>query len=422
MVGLRESDEPRILKYREEVEIDKDGGPRYRRGILQDISDIRTLERQAEMGARLESVGTLAGGIGHDFNNLLTSVTAGVSLARLDMEEGNQRNLAEELGRIEDAAEQARQLARQLLVFSKGSEPVRAVVCAEKIAREAATLAVRGSSLRVEFDADGAETNVFADPGQLHQIFFNLAINARDATNTNSFRLLRVLFDNERVNNGRRDNLSPGQYTRIRFVDNGSGIEQDVAHRIFDPFFSTKGSSGLGLSITQRIARNHGGNIEVKSTPEEGTEFIVYLPAATPTQIEIDGEADAGAMSWEGEILVLDDEKNVLETYRRMATRLGFSATLVPETHEAIDEYRIRFEKGKPFNLVILDLTIKGSKGGDHAAKRILEMDPNANVIISSGYSENPIVSNFHEFGIKAFLPKPFDFGSLRQTVAKALG
>ncbi|MDX2177571.1 MAG: PAS domain S-box protein [Candidatus Sumerlaeia bacterium] len=407
-----------ICMYHETTEAGADGAPAARNGVLQDVTDLRDLERQLAMASRLDSVGTLAGGIGHDFNNFLTGVTAGASLAKVDARRGDLAGVMEELTRIEEAAMQARNLARQLLVFSKGSEPVRAVVDVRGVVEEAVALACRGTSVRFTINDDAAGVRVYGDRGQLYQVCFNLALNAREATAGTTMPRLAVTLEHRRPG---ASELLKGEHLRVVFADNGEGIQEDVVSRVFDPFFSTKGSSGLGLSVCQRIVRNHSGHIALDSKRGVGTRVIVDLPVATETQVEKEGSGTDSSFHGTGEVLVMDDETFILDTYARLLRHFGFHAVKVSNGEQAVEAYRSALATGARFRAVLLDLTVRGGKGGDYAAAEILKLDPQACVMLASGYSENPILARHAEHGIRGVLTKPFGLAQLREALSKAL-
>ncbi len=419
------SEIPGAFVYHEEWDSDSKHGL-VRRGILQDVSELRELERQVELASRLDSVGTLAGGIGHDFNNLLTGITVGVSLARINLEDRNLAGVSKEIDRIEGAARQARKLAAQLLVFSKGNQPVYRAFCLKNVVDEAVSFSTHGSPVKATSDwtADTDEVFVNGDDGQIYQVFFNLLYNARESMGEVSSPSVHVRASEVSVDPSSEliTLLSTGNYIRVEIADNGPGIAPDILPRVFEPFFSTKGGTGLGLAVSQRILRNHGGNILLESELMRGTTVSAFIPARRREAAPVPVEDETATQELSGRVLVMDDEPAMRDAMKTLIGVLGMQATCVSEGEEALAEYKRARDAGQPYVVTILDVTIRGGQGGDWAAQRILEVDPSARIIVTSGYTDSPMAASHTSFGISAFLSKPFMLEEVRRSLIKALG
>ena len=210
--------------------------------------------------------------------------------------------------------------------------------------------------------------------------------------------------------------IRPGKYVNISIIDQGEGISENRLEKIFEPYYTTKEfgvqkGTGLGLSISKSIMQKHGGDITVKSKVGLGTTFDFYLPAdnsetiCKDTILEVEGE---GSIFGNGKILVMDDEKTIRTLTKHMLTHLGYNAEFAQDGKEAIDLYQNAMLCGKPFDAVILDLTIRGGMGGQGAIKKLREIDPNVKGIVSSGYSQDPVMANFRDFGFCGVITKPY--------------
>jgi PAS domain S-box-containing protein len=392
-------------------------------GTLRDVTASRAAEeelRQSETRRqKLESLALLAGGIAHDFNNLLTGIVGNLSLAVHDTAPGG--DLRTSLEEAERAGLRAQELTRQLLTFSKGGAPIKKVVELGRLVRETVTFACRGTSVRPLVKLPDAPLTAEVDEGQIGQVINNIAINAVQAmpaggTLTVSASLVELPHENA-------FGLPAGNYARVSLLDTGIGIPQALLERVFDPYFTTKQQgSGLGLAISHSIVSRHGGTIGVKSEVGSGSEFEVFLPAAGRAESSARTELPPAAPGLGGgRVLVMDDEEQVRNLALRMLERLGFETMGVPDGERTIAAYREAREQGRPFTLVIMDLTITGGMGGKEAVGALLALDPGARVIVSSGYSNDPIMASFAEYGFAAVLPKPYRLQQMKETLARVL-
>ena len=367
-------------------------------GTLEDITDLQRARHDLLKTQKLESLGVLAGGIAHDFNNILTAVFGNISLARLQLHDSEA--VAKRLEDSEKAIVRATDLTKQLLTFARGGEPVKKVVRVNDLLQEAARFVLRGSNVTCEFDHADDLWPVEADGGQLSQVIHNLMLNAVQAMPKGGTVTIRT----EKVSippNGDR-------FVRISVADNGVGIPENNLQRIFDPYFTTKSrGNGLGLATCYSIIKKHGGKIRVESTVGEGTEFIISLPASDQECLD-DPKLQTKLFPGSGSVLVMDDNEDVRSTAQVILKELGYTVELAENGTEAVGLYLKRKEQGTPFSAVILDLTIPGGMGGRETIEKLLEIDPDVKAIVSSGYSNDPVMANYREYGFNAVLSKPY--------------
>ena len=382
---------------------------------LRDATELRTREEARQQEEKLRSLGVLAGGIAHDFNNALMSIAGYVELAK-DADPGPR---GEMLDRAEAAAMAARDLTGQLLSFAKGGEPRRRVTNIGRLLHDTVALAGAGSRMRVSVDTPEDLWHASVDSGQFRQAVTNLVINAQQATAEGGW--LRVTAHNVVGQFGAAAASGNPRFVRIDFEDNGRGIPEDLRHRVFEPYFSTKqGGSGLGLTTAFTICRNHGGALKLESFEGRGTTFSAFFPASSEVAAE---REPAGTARPEGNarILVLDDEPMVRDILAMMLERFGYSVETVADGRRAVERYVEELRKGTPFDLLIMDLTIPGGMGGLKAMAEIRTHDPGARAIVASGYSDDPTMANYREAGFVAALAKPFRRTELAQVLSAVL-
>jgi two-component system cell cycle sensor histidine kinase/response regulator CckA len=386
--------------------------------VFRDVTSSRKRMEEMQRADKLESVGILAGGIAHDFNNLLTSIMGNISMAQLSP--ACDAETADLLAKADGACERAKDLTRQLLTFAKGGAPVKETVSLGELIRSSSIFALTGSNVCAEFDIAEDLPPVDADRGQISQVLNNLVINAAEAMPAGGVMTIRA----DRMQLGGNDlpNLPGGAYVRISVRDRGTGIPNDVLPRIFDPYFTTKQhGSGLGLATCYSIIRKHGGHIAADSEPGQGSTFRFYLPAsATPAFPNGQGPR-GGVISGRGRVLLMDDEEIIRSTASRMLMRLGYEVMLAVKGEEAIDLFREARESAQPFDAVILDLTIPGGMGGRETLGRLLAMSPDVKAIVSSGYSEDPVMGDFMTYGFCGVLSKPYDMKQMSRVLHQVL-
>ncbi|MDO8473831.1 MAG: PAS domain S-box protein [Dehalococcoidia bacterium] len=394
------------------------GGESYTQSTFRDVTDRKRNEEDQNRAQKLESVGTLAGGIAHDFNNMLTGILGNISFVRSELPHG--RKLDERLEEAEKACLQAKGLTQQLLTFAKGGAPIKKIVSIAELIRDNATLALRGSGTRCEYSVPDDLCPVEVDEGQIGQVIANLVINAAEVTPAGGILYLEA--KNSAVRKEDALPLSDGAYAQIIVRDRGVGIPKEHLSRIFEPYFTTKKSgSGLGLAASHSIIKNHGGHITVESEVGVGTTFRVYLPAsAKPAPVKAREEQYAPTVG-EGRILVMDDDDAIRSLLSDILESAGYGVELAVDGVEAIEKFARARAAGNPFDTVIMDLTIPGGMGGKEAIKELLRIDPQVKAIVSSGYSNDPAMANFRQYGFKGVVAKPYKIGDMVNAVRRVL-
>ena len=409
-----------------EINISLSAGPikmgeevRGRFVIFRDITERKMLEEEYQKTVRLESVGTLAGGIAHDFNNFLTGIMGNIGLAKRYVEPKSKAE--DRLLEAEKASLRAKDLTQQLLTFARGGAPIRKLVSITELIRDSATFALRGSNTGCDFSLPDDLCPVKADEGQINQVITNIVLNADEAMPEGG--ILNIGAKNTVIQKGGALPLPKGNYIEITIADHCVGIPQEHLSKIFDPYFTTKQKgSGLGLATAYSIVKNHGGYITAESTPTVGTTFHIYLPASKKRMPRKEKEAAAQpALLGKGRILVMDDDEIIRQLLDDELTSVGYEVELTVDGAEAIEHYRKARESGQPFDAVILDLTIPGGMGGKEAINKLLEIDPNVKAIVSSGYSTDPIMSDFKDYGFSGVVAKPYKVEQLEKTLHSLL-
>jgi PAS domain S-box-containing protein len=384
-------------------------------GVLfsgEDITDKSLMQNELLKNQKLESLGVLAGGIAHDFNNILTGIVGNISLARMNID--NAGKAGQLLENAEKASLRASSLATQLLTFAKGGTPIKKRVSVVPIVEEAMSLALRGANVKGIVTAPESIHVIDADEGQLSQVFNNLIINAVQAMPGGG--TLTVTAENYSLKDTNEYLLPQGEYIMLSFSDQGCGIPEEEQKKIFDPYFTTKsGGNGLGLASANSILIRHGGHIGVKSVIGQGTTFTILLPSIAETFSKC--QAATGSLTTEdhggGTILVMDDERMILDIATDMLEHLGYRAVTCENGAEAVAAYKDGQTLGAPFAAVIMDLTIPGGMGGKEAAVQILAIDPQARLVVSSGYSNDPIMANYGSHGFAGAVTKPYTVAQL---------
>jgi PAS domain S-box-containing protein len=384
---------------------------------IRDITALRKAETDRLQFSKLESLSILAGGIAHDFNNILAAILGNISLAMLEQNMGEQGR--QRLTAAEKACLQAQNLAGQLLTFAKGGAPIKKLISLESLVAEAASLACRGSQVRCEYGFAQDLLAIAGDPGQINQVFQNLIINAFQAMPGGG--TVRIQGENVKIGEKSELPLMAGNYVKTSIQDHGSGIPKKYLQRIFDPYFTTKQQgSGLGLATAYSIITNHHGQISVESRLGEGTTFHVYLPASDQ-KITQQPEETTELLTGKGKILVMDDEAMVREVLGAMLPTLGYEAEVAKDGVEAIELFSQAQGSAESFAAVILDLTVPAGMGGKETIEKLLKIDPQVKAIVSSGYSDDPIMADFQEYGFIAVIAKPYKVAELGKVLNHAL-
>ena len=388
--------------------------------VIRDMSERIKIEHELQKASKLESVGTLAGGIAHDFNNLLMSILGNISLAKLSLPP--ETRAFSQLLEAEKASLLAKGLTQQLLTFAKGGQPVKKPVRLVPILENATQLILRGGRIQSAFRFPNDLWDLYADESQLNQAFHNLILNAQQAMPQGG--TLEIEADNfpttERQNTPGLP-LENHPHVRIRIKDSGCGIPLENLSRIFDPYFTTKSyGSGLGLATTYSIITSHNGHMEVASTIGKGTVFTIYLPASS-VRAMIPPLPTSDLRLGQGKILVMDDEEAIRLLLEQMLRHLGYTVEVTQNGEEAIERYVKAQELGQPFSALILDLTIPGGLGGKDTIQRLRLLDPQVRGIVSSGYSNDPVLSHFHSYGFQGMVAKPFRLDELSEALYQVL-
>ncbi len=388
--------------------------------LFRDITDqFRQQEEQQRM-SKLNSLGVLAGGLAHDFNNLLTTILGNVFVAKLRMIPNDP--LTQNLEQAEQACLRAKELTQQLLTFAKGGAPIKTSVALGDLLRKSTIFALSGSSLSCHFDIPEHLWPLDADPSQLRQVFQNIALNARQAMPEGGHFTIRV--ENLNLHSPPllpSPSLSPGNYLKISFQDQGTGIDPQHLPNIFDPYFTTKsGGSGLGLATAHSIIQQHQGHISVESTLGEGTTFQVFMPSSYAAPDPIDTKMSVLPQG-RGRILVMDDEASIRRMVQDALTQFGYEVTGVTNGQEAIEAFSLSLQTGETFDVVLLDLTVPGGMGGKEAIHHLRKLDPHLKAVVTSGYSDDPIMSNFERYGFQGILVKPYKILDLAKLLESML-
>lgn len=386
--------------------------------VINDITERKRLEEDLIKVQKLESIGVLAGGIAHDFNNILTALLGNVTLAKLHLNEGHRSH--EALTEAENGFARARDLTRQLLTFAKGGAPVRRVGSLASLLVETPRFALTGSNVRCKCSVPEDLWPVSFDAGQISQALNNLIINAKQAMPAGGRIMLTA--KNLRLKTDEVPSLQEGDYVCIAIHDRGVGIPQEHLRKIFDPYFTTKQQgSGLGLATTYSIITRHEGQIAVESQLGIGTKFSIYLPAARGLELPADGEP-AELVFGEGRVLLMDDEATIRRVAGRLLERLGYRVDYAVDGAEALDLYRAARDAGQPYRVVILDLTVAAGMGGEECIKRLRDIDPHVRAIVSSGYSNDPVMAQYERFGFAGVVAKPYRLNELSAALQHAIG
>jgi len=375
----------------------------------------------AQQSRHVEALGVLAGGIAHDINNMLTIVMSNTSLAMLD--DTAMACVGDCLRDIQNGAARARDLTQQLTTFAKIDSPLRSPVVLPTLVRDATETHLRGLPIQTEMDCTPDLWPAQVDPEQVGLLVQNLLLNA--AQSIADAGVVRLVLRNEVVAAGGPLPLKPGRYVRLTVIDSGRGVSPELLPRLFEPYsHPRRAGSGLGLATVYAIVKKHEGHIEVESSAGRGTTFNVWFAAA-----EL---ASATAAPWgqtrpslnvgpSVRVLVMDDEGTILRVTAALLKRMGLEATVVSTGEEAVRAFAEARSAGTPFGLLIFDLAIPGAMGGREAIELIRQMDKEVPAIVSSGYSNDPVMSDFARYGFQAMVTKPYFVNDLAKTIRQVL-
>lgn len=393
----------------------KVGEREYSAAFVRDITERKRIEerrqneeQQKRHVQKLESLGVLAGGIAHDFNNLLTAILGNLSLARMELKSGSE--VSELLSAAEKSATRARSLTLQLLTFSKGGRPIKSAVSMVKVIQESVDTVLRDLPVQCQIQPQPQLWQVEADEGQLGQVFNNLLTNAHQAMPNGGMILVDVA--NRPIGSSDGLLLPPGNYVQVTLCDQGTGIQEAHLQKIFDPYFTTKAAGGgLGLAVVFSIIKSHHGQIYVQSKVGVGTTFTILLPAAMQSDVAPEVLAEPCRVPSRVNsvrILVMDDEEVLRIVAARMLRRMGYEVECASDGKMALAMYKEALAANRPFDVVIMDLMVPAGMGGKELMQRLREIDPQARGIVSSGYSNDPIMSDYKKHGFSAVMAKPY--------------
>ena len=408
---------------------DHEGNPAGILTIHRDISERKRFEAQLQQAQKLEAIGILAGGIAHDFNNLLSVIMGNIELAEADIKPEN--GISEYLKEARKASLLAKELTKQLITFSKGGAPVTIIGPIGDLVKKSAYFTLSGSNVMCNFFISNDLWLVDFDVGQMTHALKNLIDNAVEAMPAGgSIDVGAENFEISSETVKRSLQLSEGKYVKISIRDQGVGIPEKDLSKIFDPYFSTKEMGtqkgvGLGLATTYSIINRHDGHITAESEAGVGTIFTLYLPAHEKDLRKIkpvETPKPEKPSIRTGKILVMDDEEMIRDIAKHILSRLGYEPELAKDGAEAIELYKSALDSGMPFDAVILDLTIKGGAGGKEVIKQLMEIDSDIKAIVSSGYSNDPVMTYFREYGFIGALPKPYTKKDLSDMLNQILG
>lgn len=387
--------------------------------VLRDITESKRIEEELVKAQKLESLGVMAGGIAHDFNNLLTAILGNVSLAKMYSKPGDRA--LQRLEEAEKASLRAKDLTQQLLTFAKGGAPIKKAVSIADVLRDSTEFALRGSNVLCRFDIADDLCDVEIDEGQIGQVINSLVINACQAMPDGGILTVRgensLLWPEHEMS----PNSTAGKCVKLSVSDNGYGILPEVLPNIFDPYFTTKKrGSGLGLATAYSILKKHDGVIKVESKVNAGTTFQVYLPAVERRAADKEEFKDR-PVPGKGKILVMDDEETLRSFVGELLDLLGYEVRFAADGQETVDIYSQARDEGIPFDCVLMDLTIPGGMGGKEAISKLIQIDPHVKAIVSSGYSDDPVMADFRKYGFCGVVAKPYDAERLSEVLYRVI-
>lgn len=394
-------------------------GKRFIIAAVRDISDRKQVEEELIKIKKLESIGVLAGGIAHDFNNILAAILGNISLANLLLkpDEVKVHSLLQE---AEKASLRAKGLTQQLLTFSKGGEPVKSLASISDVIMDSTEFILRGSDVKCEYSFPDDLWHAEIDRGQISQVIQNIILNSSQAMPEGG--IITIHCENYVYNGTLTLPIAAGDYIKVSLVDRGVGIPRDLLDKIYDPYFTTKHEgNGLGLAVTHSIIIQHKGHIAADSKQGQGTTVTIYLPAFKQKKLKEQKEEPL-PVGGKAKILFMDDDKMVRTMANEMLSHYGYEVFLAQDGQEAITLYRESLKDGAHIDLVIMDLTVPGGMGGKEAIKEIIAANPQVKAIVSSGYSNNPIMANYGEYGFSAAVSKPYRQEELIKVINRIIG
>jgi PAS domain S-box-containing protein len=392
--------------------------------LVRDTSQSIEAENELQRARQLESIAALSGGIAHDYNNLLAVIIGNVSLIQSYVDP--QDMIFRLLNEVNEAAIVAKSLTQKLITFSRGGAPIKETTDLAALVRSVTEFSLSGSNIKCRFDVADDLWLVDVDKTQVSQAVHNLVMNAREAMPEGG--VITVSAGNvQNIDGGHAPTAN--RWVRLSIIDQGKGIAPEDMDKIFNPYFSTKErgnqkGTGLGLSICHSIIRNHGGKLAVDSSPGAGTTVYLYLPASMnplPAISAAKPHKASAPIPGRGRILVMDDEEMIINMAGRILARLGYESDFAQNGSDAVSLYEKALKADQPFDAVVLDLTVRGGMGGEEAMQHLLKIDPQVKVIVSSGYSDSPVMQDYKQYGFSAAAGKPYSLVELSQALDRVL-
>ena len=418
------------------IDVDVHSSPIYRHGglmgvmvVARDISfrkqaeeQRRELENQLQQARKMEAIGTLTGGIAHDFNNLLQAINGYTQIMLLDKGEDDPDYSS--LTEIESAGKRAAGLIRQLLLFSRKLETEKQPVDLNREVRQVAVILERTipKMVDIELQLENDLWDIVADPIQVEQILLNLGVNAADAMPEGGELKIsteNVMIDPEDVR--AQYDATQERYVKLMVCDTGQGMDAETVEHIFEPFYTTKDigkGTGLGLASAFGIIKSHGGFISCESEIGRGSAFNIFFPASNQTDLDYDYDLATKSLKAGSEtILLVDDEEPIREFATRGLTRLGYTVRTASSGEEALKAY---FSSPQSYEIVVMDLGMPGM-GGARCLQEMVSFDPNAKVLIASGYSYDGKLKKILESGASGYVAKPYHLAELTERIRAVL-
>jgi len=391
--------------------------------VFRDITEKKKMEEELLRVRKLESIGTLAGGIAHDFNNLLAVILGNISFAKMLTDPSGK--IHKRLTDAEEATIKGKELTYRLLAFSKGGESLKRVISLKEIIRDSAGLTLSGSNIKCTFSFPDDLKKVEINEDEIGQVIHNIVQNAKEAMPQGG--RIEIRADNIVLGSGETIPLPEGEYVKISVKDHGHGISEEDLSRVFDPYFTTKEignvkGMGLGLAICYTTVKNYGGFITAESELNIGTTINVYLPAYKKTAVDKRlAEREQGVTKTGYKVLYMDDENSLRDIAGEILEHVGYNVAFACDGAEAIRMYSEAMVSGKPFDIVIMDLTIPGGMGGAETMKRLYEMDHGVKAVVTSGYADNPIVQDFKKYNFSGMIAKPYNIDELVRVIESVM-
>ncbi len=386
--------------------------------VIRDVTLKKYLEAEALKASRLEALRLIASGVAHDFNNLLSSIVSYLNLVKMKLKD---EALLEALEKAENACFMAKTLTRELLTYTVGGGPIKRLTDLKELIEKNISFALSGSNVKAEVDIQEDLWQAEVDPDQISICLQNILLNARQVMPEGGKVFVRA--KNLWLPAGNEFGLEEGPYIQIEVEDTGPGIPKEDLPKIFEPFFTTKeGGSGLGLFSCKRIVEAHGGRILAESPPGKGAIFRVIIPASPKETAKVEkAPAEEKRPGVSAKILIMDDEEGIREPIAEILRAHGFRVETAESGERALELFKKALEENDPFDLVILDLTVPGGMGGKELLPKLRELHPRVKAIVASGYSSDPVMEHYEDYGFNGAIIKPFAVKDLLQLVQRVL-